>query len=182
MKAVFLTNYNFDRIVLKYDILKGKHEEIMFIMSLEINRSGWRAMPLINDIDESNDKYNFNLKEVESVEYLFPEICDQLEKSNLVKFRVEGFGKLPWPVDVSTDLMIVIEQLSDLLKFLDTSEATTGNLNFYEQGIERQIIFTKVGKLVKINCHPLLAINESAKENQPAWGQNIAEEFIEKNL
>lgn len=152
----------------------------MFLMSLEINRSGWRLNPLINDIDESNDEYNFQLEEVENVEDLFPEICDQLENSNLVKFRVEGFGELPLPVDVSTDLMIVIEQLSDFLKFLDTWKASTGYLKFYEQGIERQRIFTKVGNLVKINCHPLLAINESAKENQPAWGQNIAEEPLDK--
>jgi len=149
-------------------------------MSLEINRLGWRQKPLINEPCESDDEYNFKLEEVETIEDLLPEICDQLENSNLVKFRVEGFGELPWSVDVSTDLMIVIEQISDLLKFLDTSEASTGYLDFYEQGIEKRVIFTKVGNLVNINCQPLLAINESPNVNQPAWGQNIAEEPIDK--
>ncbi|MEG3838563.1 hypothetical protein QUA46_28600 [Microcoleus sp. MON2_D6] len=153
----------------------------MFLMCLEINRLGWRQEqvlenPWVSD-DEFNGDYDLKLEEIEDVKEIFPVICEELEKSNLVRFRVEGFGELPWPVDVSIDLMTVVEQLSDLLKFVEDSNSSSFCLDFYEQGIERRLIFSHVEKLVKINCRPLVMESSNiANNSKDSWGQYIEEE------
>ena len=71
----------------------------MFLMSLEINRLGGQQDKVLENQWESDDEfdseYDLKLEEVEDVKEIFPAICEELEKSNLVKFRVEGFGDLP---------------------------------------------------------------------------------------
>ncbi|MBK6698053.1 MAG: hypothetical protein IPG50_38595 [Myxococcales bacterium] len=65
-------------------------------------------------------------------------ICDDLQEAGL-KFVVEGFRE-PWPVDVATDLLIVLEQLPTVEKQL--LAGTPAALDFYEQGIERSLAIT----------------------------------------
>ena len=161
----------------------------MFLMCLKINRQGWRQEPLIENQWQSDDEedefdieYEIKLEEVEDVREIFYLICEELENSNIVQFRVEGFGEVPWPVDVSTDLLTVLEQLSDLLKFLDEPEFKTGNLDFYEQGIQRRIKFRKLGDTIELNCKPFPDINSSGSKPSDPWGQDIEEEPIEKKL
>jgi hypothetical protein len=152
-------------------------------MRLESNRLGWQQKSLVENQWESDDgfddefdsEYETKLEEVEDVIEILFELCKRLEESNLVRFRVEGFGNALWPVSVRTDFEIVLEQLSDLLKFLDNSESKIGYLEFYEQGIERQLVFTKVGDLIKINCYKL--VDYSGITEKP-WGQDIEEEPI----
>ncbi len=151
----------------------------MFIMNLDINRLGERTeavngnQPEIEE--EFEDDYDLTINDVEDVTGIFALICDALEESNVVRFRVEGFGS-PWPVDVRTDLLIVLEQLSELLKFLNSPESTIGYLDFYEQGIERRLVFRKLeDDLVKLNCHKLL---EYAGNQEQDWGQELEEEPI----
>ncbi len=160
----------------------------MFLMRLEINRLGWQPDPVIedqleaddeDDYDEFDSEYEVKLDEVEDVREIFSLLCEELQNSNLVRFRVEGFGGLPWPVDVSIDFLTVVEQLSDVLKFLDTSEASTGYLDFYEQGTQRRLIFNKIDNLIKINCQGIL-INNHADNSHISWGQDIEEEPIEQ--
>ncbi|MUL36521.1 hypothetical protein [Gloeocapsopsis dulcis] len=155
----------------------------MFLMRLEINRLGWQQESVIENQWESEDEidreYETKFEEVEDVIEILFVLCKELEESNLVRFRVEGFGKMPWPVDVRTDFEIVLEQLPDLIKFLDTTEAITGYLDFYEQGIERRLVFNKVGDLVKINCQPFPVINKPSDEPGDSWGQDIQEEPID---
>lgn len=148
----------------------------MFLMSLEINRLGWRQEQVIENQWESDDEfdseYDLKLEEVEDVKEIFPAICEELENSNLVKFRVEGFGDLPWPVDVSIDLMTVLEQLADLLRFIEDYKFSSFSLDFYEQGTERRLIFSHVGNFVKINCLPLvMKSNNITNNSKDSWGQ-----------
>lgn len=65
-------------------------------------------------------------------------ICDDLQEAGL-KFVVEGFREA-WPVDVATDLLIVLEQLPTVEKQL--LAGTRAALEFYEQGIERSLAIT----------------------------------------
>ena len=71
----------------------------MFLMSLEINRLGWQPDKVMENQWESDDEfdseYDLKVEEVEDVKEIFPAICEELEKYNLVKFRVEGLGDLP---------------------------------------------------------------------------------------
>jgi hypothetical protein len=150
-------------------------------MCLEINRLKWRQEQVLENQWESDDEfdseYDLKLEEVEDVKEIFPAICEELEKSNLVKFRVEGFGDLPWPVDVSIDLMTVLEQLADFLRFIEDYKSSSFSLDFYEQGTERRLIFSHVGNFVKINCLPLvMKSNNIANNSKDSWGQYIEEE------
>jgi len=151
-------------------------------MSLNIDRTRQQTntldgnQPQIEEEFEDDFANYFSIEDVEDVEGIFTLICDELEELKLVNFRVEGFGNVPWPVDVRTDLCIVIEQVYDFLIFLNTSDLTTSNLDFYEQGIEKQLVFTKIeDDLVKINCHKLY---EYLREPDIDWGQDIEEEPI----
>ena len=153
----------------------------MFLMSLEINRLGWQPDKVLENQWESDDEfdseYDLKVEEVEDVKEIFPAICEKLEKSNLVKFRVEGFGDLPWPVDVSIDLMTVLEQLADLLRFIEDYKSSSFSLDFYEQGTERRLIFSHVGNFGNIKCLPLVMKNNNiASNSKDSWGQYIEEE------
>lgn len=77
--------------------------------------------------------------------------CRAIAATNAYRFHVSGFGQERWPVDVETDLAIVIEQLPSVLMGLATEGATL-ELNFYEQGIERYITGVKRGQMVIFEC------------------------------
>jgi len=154
----------------------------MFLMKLEINKAGWsqQHIPIENQWTEDDEEnyYNINLDKVEDVREIFWAICRKLEDSNFVRFRVEGFGNLPWPVDVATDFMILLEQFSEFLQFLHTLELNIGYLDFYEQGVETKLIFTKEINSIKINCRPLY---DSYYETPDLdWAKESVEEIIEK--
>ncbi|HBE18884.1 MAG TPA: hypothetical protein DEG17_25010 [Cyanobacteria bacterium UBA11149] len=144
-------------------------------MCLEINRLGYRQESVVEnqweDNDEFDSEYDIKLEELNDVAEVFYLIGQELQNSNIVQFKVEGFGKLPWPVDVSTDFLTVIEQIPDILKFLD-SDLSTYNLEFYEQGIERKIFFRKEEDLIRLNCY--------GSKSEVTWGQNIEEKPLEK--
>lgn len=80
--------------------------------------------------------------------------CRALAVTGRVSFYVAGFGEDPWPVDVQTDLAVVIEQLPDVLSALRRGDEVFC-LNFYEQGIERYLTGTKRGEVVTIECMSL---------------------------
>jgi hypothetical protein len=87
---------------------------------------------------------------------MLAEICDALDDARCLAFRVDGFGQLPWPVDVRTDLLTVLEQLPDILKSIRNPGVDEFLLDFYEQGIERQVTFRKRGIWVDLRCESRL--------------------------
>lgn len=78
-------------------------------------------------------------------------MCDAFEISKAVSFDVGGFGQDNWPVDCRTDLCTVIEQVSDILETI-RSGIYSFELDFFEQGIERLLLFEEEDNLVKITC------------------------------
>jgi hypothetical protein len=155
----------------------------MFFMCLEIDRDGWPqestivSQPEIEDEDDELDnEYDINLEEVQDVIEILFFICNKLEESNLVRFRVEGFGEVKWPVDVKTDFEIVLEQISDLLRFLAIPELSNSCLEFYEQGTQRKLVFLKIDSLIQINCYKTDCYVGSLESS---WGQDIEEEPLE---
>jgi len=89
--------------------------------------------------------------EVDSIESLLADACEALADSERVTFVVDGFGQSPWPVDVRTDLLTIVEQLPEFLEFLQSAD-TIGELDFYEQGMQRSLRFEKHGAQVRIAC------------------------------
>jgi hypothetical protein len=159
----------------------------MFLIHLEIDKLEWHQESSSENQwknarkDLSDNAPNeLKFEEAENSEEIIYLLCNQLEDSKQVQFRVEGFGNLPWPVDMSTDLPCVLEQISDLLEFLDMPTSDLCYLDFYEQGIQRRLIFKKQGALVSINCKPFPDVNSSNNNKQTGWGQDIEEDTIEE--
>jgi hypothetical protein len=63
-----------------------------------------------------------------------------LEELGTVSFLVEGFGDDRWPVDVGTDLCVVLEQLPDLWAWLSEDRKECFELDFFEQGMARKLV------------------------------------------
>lgn len=78
-------------------------------------------------------------------------ICEVFEISESIVFLVSGFGQEQWPVDCRTDLATVIEQIPFILKKISKKDFSF-QLDFYEQGIERLLIFEEENHQVRVNC------------------------------
>jgi hypothetical protein len=76
--------------------------------------------------------------DLEDVRFILTDICRELEHG--LEFVVSGFGQDRWPVDVSVDLAIILEQFPEIFRAI--REGTQLNIDFYEQGIERYIKLT----------------------------------------
>ena len=81
-------------------------------------------------------------------------VCVHLSNENSVEFKVEGFG-LEWPVDVMTDLSTVIPQIEGVVNSLRNSDKAS--IQFYEQGIEKELEFLRVDENVLIKCKDLIS-------------------------
>ena len=66
------------------------------------------------------------------------DICELLEEEGTISFFVSGFGDPNWPLDIATDLCVILEQLPLALTKL-ANETGEFELDFYEQGVERRL-------------------------------------------
>ncbi|MDO7908895.1 hypothetical protein Q5741_21195 [Paenibacillus sp. JX-17] len=98
-----------------------------------------------------NEKDVISDFELDDVVAVLISICEVFEQSEMVSFVVSGFGQEKWPVDCRTDLATVIEQIPDILEKVSKG-IFSFELNFYEQGIERQLVFEEEGGLVRVTC------------------------------
>ena len=98
---------------------------------------------------------------------MFIDICEVLADTGAADFRVSGFGQDPWPVDVRTDLPVLLEQLPTAIAA--SAEPTSGFiLDFYEQGIERRLVFIPSNQEFTVTC-----------ESDTDWRPEPAQENIE---
>lgn len=89
--------------------------------------------------------------ELDDVVAVIMSIGEVFESSGMVKFVVSGFGQEKWPVDCRTDLSTIIEQIPDILEKVNKGTYSF-QLDFYEQGIERKLVFEGEGGLVRVTC------------------------------
>jgi len=82
---------------------------------------------------------------------LFDDVCDCLDSAGAVKFRVGGFGQLEWPVDAATDLPVMLGQLPDICEIVAAGNEV-GELDFYEQGIERRVKLEPLRNGYNVGC------------------------------
>jgi hypothetical protein len=109
-------------------------------------------------------EYDAELDDVTSV---LDDICEALSATGNLAFQVQGFGQSPWPVSVEVDLATILPQLPDMLEWLNSPDQNPFRLSFYEQGIERQLLFSRAGEQFRIVC-----------ESWGRWVPDIGEEFI----
>jgi hypothetical protein len=88
--------------------------------------------------------------ELDCVTSLLCDACELLDETRQAQFVVSGFGQDPWPVDVHTDLPVVVEQIPTVLEALSRGEPAV--LGFYEQGIGRILSIAPQGVDVTIEC------------------------------
>lgn len=88
--------------------------------------------------------------ELDDVSLLIADICEALESTGRIKFIVTGFDPKPWPMDVETDLSVVLLQLPDALRRLEQHQSFT--IDFYEQGTERRLEFRDKGDKIEVEC------------------------------
>ena len=99
---------------------------------------------------EASPEYD---EEFHSIESLIMDICEYLSGFEEITFEVVGFG-LEWPVDVQTDLATIITQIPPLL--MNIKNRKEAKLQFYEQGIERELVFKdNGGATLAIACFDL---------------------------
>jgi hypothetical protein len=87
---------------------------------------------------------------LDSITSILTDACEGLALSGQMRFIIDGFGQSRWPVDVETDLAVVMEQLPEVLHALRARMPT--DLNFYEQGIGRFLVFTPQNDDVVVEC------------------------------
>jgi len=79
---------------------------------------------------------------------ILTDVCRAIEHQG--DFFVSGFGQDRWSLDIGTDLCVFLEQLPDALRAINNGKAA--EIDFYEQGIERLIIFSPVDDYYVARC------------------------------
>lgn len=101
-----------------------------------------------------DDAHSYD-EELDDVRSVIADACEILSQSNSIRFVVQGFSDEIWPVDVATDLAVVLEQLPSAVTSL--RESIPFAIDFYEQGIERVIRVSGSSDDVDLECvsrHP----------------------------
>lgn len=105
------------------------------------------VVPCAVALAKSAGDYDESLDNITSI---LSDVCDALEDQGKSQLIVSGFGQQRWPVDVRTDLSVLLEQLPDLIE--SVSSGAPAELDFYEQGIERLLLFTPVAESYDVLC------------------------------
>jgi len=116
----------------------------MLVLLLEITGN----LEEFTQLDRTPD-YNHQYDDVNSV---IQDLCEVLQETGIVYFRVGGFGQDIWPVDVAIDLATIIEQLPEVISSI-SEEHYPFQLDFYEQGVERRLTFEKEDKYIRVSCY-----------------------------
>lgn len=91
--------------------------------------------------------YDYELDDESSIVF---DICNIFNENN-IKFLVSGFGEDEWYVSCKFDLPEIIESLPEILRKIKRDNYNF-KLDFYEQGLEREIIFKDLGDMVQVKC------------------------------
>jgi len=82
---------------------------------------------------------------------LLGDICDVLAEARCCAFLVDGFGQETWPVDIRTDLLVILEQLPVIAESIATGRDSFV-VDFYEQGLQRFLLFQPQGTDFRVEC------------------------------
>ena len=104
--------------------------------------------------------------ELDDIRSILGDVCDFAEGEG--RFVVSGFGQDLWPVDIRTDLCVLLEQLPGSLVAI--SSGAHFEIDFYEQGVERKIEFSPEDNGYVATC---LSYGK--------WQPNPAAEHVESN-
>lgn len=109
-------------------------------------------------METGQSQYDPELDDVGSV---LGDICEVLETAG-ISFLARVCSNEAWPVTVSTDLLVVVEQIGDTIS--DLARGQTSKLDFYEQGVERTISFAPQNGDMLIECSDMIVKTTSQPE------------------
>ena len=98
----------------------------------------------IYDIREYDD-------ELDDGRSIIVDICEIFADTEKILFFVSGFGDENWSVDCRFDLPIIIEQLPEIIRKINNRDFNF-KLDFYEQGVEKEIEFVNDVDCVRLVC------------------------------
>ncbi len=98
--------------------------------------------------------------ELDDVRSILSDICDFMEEGSHGKFSVDPIGDETWPVDVGTDLPVFLEQVPDALRDIEAAEPDFA-IDFYEQGVEKRLVFRRGGHELRVECQSMTGRNVS---------------------
>lgn len=114
----------------------------------------------LNEIEPritTNKKYNDILEDGRAI---IEDICEYFEDTKKVLFQIYGLDNIKWKVDCHFDLVVVIEQLPEII-----SKIRKGNYNFkldfYEQGIERLLVFSNNNNANEVILKDINKVNKN---------------------
>ncbi|HMA91705.1 MAG TPA: hypothetical protein VKP30_03420, partial [Polyangiaceae bacterium] len=86
----------------------------------------------------------------DDVRTMLADVCAALEETVSVRFIVRAFDEMEWPVSLSTDLCVLLEQLPQVAHATENKQAF--DLDFFEQGLERTLHFQPDGLDFIVSC------------------------------
>ncbi|MDC4814949.1 hypothetical protein NQ815_14575 [Acinetobacter baumannii] len=94
-------------------------------------------LELISELDitqlrQYDDEYDTEIS-------VLADICAEFSKNKLNQFKIQAFSNELWPVDIETDLVVLLEQLPACIREINLGSDCSVDL--YEQGINREILF-----------------------------------------
>lgn len=123
----------------------------------------------IEPLVEKDQQFIIECEDYGCKEGILADICEVLEESKKIKFDITGFGMEKWPVDCRFDLLCVVGELPGIInRFYQNSYDFI--LDFYEQGIERVLIFKEKEDSIVITC-----------ESHNKWVPDPQVEYISKS-
>jgi hypothetical protein len=149
-------------------ILKINKEAVMFSMQLKIHQDLKIEFPQLYKEPSYSEEDN-------NVGSIINDICDILQEIKVADFIVSGFGDSKWPVDVRTDLSVILSQVSEVLEAINSSNDF--DLDFFEQGVERYLSFTDKGNTFLVTCRSFTSRWEP-KPNQISLDKRVFTKMI----
>ncbi|MFW1774582.1 hypothetical protein [Acinetobacter seifertii] len=117
----------------------------------------------ITQLRQYDDQYDNEIS-------VLTDICTELSKNKLNQFKIQAFSNEFWPVDIETDLVVLLEQLRVCIREINLG--SDSSIDLYEQGISREILL-KFNQ-GNYNCY--------GKSHDGIWVPSYAENISQTDL
>jgi hypothetical protein len=115
-------------------------------------------------------------EELDDIGSILHDVCRSLQDVPGIEFRVSICSSNPWPVTVQTELCLVMEQLCDVIRGLGSGSA---RLDFYEQGIERNVTFAAAKDYFSVACADMIPTAGSRTSTMTVTRRELIESLRE---
>ena len=113
---------------------------------------------ILDTLEDTANNTNISFLHSSSITEVLMEICDELQRySEQIAFSITGFEKDWSLLDIETDLCMLMEDLPDLVNFINNSDIEEYQFGFPEQHLQRILTIKRFDGSFKIVCSDWLA-------------------------